>query len=259
MAEGMRLLQEAKGLKEGTEYSYTAFEPSMATAIQARTVVGTTKQIDLLGRVVELTELTNILSMPGMGEISSKSYVDRDFKLQKDIMPIMGMSIETIEALAERLDPAQTLLYIPGWRRAGYDRDYPTYDEPVDALEPFVTRAHELGYRVMLHVNYFGCDPLNHIVRSKNLREIGRGERDVCNSPLRRYHRLRRDDQDENDGHRQGRDNQERDQGIRLRDRELKGWFIPCVSGFLMARRSCSHVVHMLASMASSPRCEGRR
>ena len=101
MAEGMRLLQESKGLKEGTEYSYRAFEPSMAAAIDARTVVGTTKQIDLLGRVVELTELTNILSMPGMGEISSKSYVDGDLKLQKDVMPIMGIAIEMVACAKE--------------------------------------------------------------------------------------------------------------------------------------------------------------
>ncbi|HOZ47832.1 MAG TPA: DUF6259 domain-containing protein [Candidatus Hydrogenedentes bacterium] len=74
---------------------------------------------------------------------------------------IMGMDTETIEALATRLDPAQTLLYIPAWRKAGYDRDYPTYDEPFDTLGPFIERAHDLGYRVMLHVNYFGCDPLN--------------------------------------------------------------------------------------------------
>ncbi|MBN2309985.1 MAG: hypothetical protein JXR94_13505 [Candidatus Hydrogenedentes bacterium] len=74
---------------------------------------------------------------------------------------IMGMNADLIEALAERLDPAQTLLYIPSWRASGYDRDYPTYDAPVDALAPFVERAHALGYRVMLHVNYFGVDPLN--------------------------------------------------------------------------------------------------
>lgn len=74
---------------------------------------------------------------------------------------IMGMHIPTIEALAGRLDPSQTLLYIPSWRKAGYDRDYPVYDEVLPELEPFLERAHELGYRVMLHVNYFGCDPLN--------------------------------------------------------------------------------------------------
>ncbi len=74
---------------------------------------------------------------------------------------IMGMDISAIEALTERLDPEQTLLYVPSWRRAGYDRDYPAYDDPFDQFEPFVKRAHELGYRVMPHVNYFGVDPLN--------------------------------------------------------------------------------------------------
>jgi len=74
---------------------------------------------------------------------------------------IMGMDVPVVEALAERLDPEQTVLYVPGWRAAGYDRDYPTYDEPVERLAPFVRRAHELGYRVMLHVNYFGVDPLH--------------------------------------------------------------------------------------------------
>ena len=55
--------------------------------------------------------------------------------------------------------PAQTMLYVPSWRSAGYDRDYPTYDAPFETLEPFVKQAHALGFRVMLHVNYFGVDP----------------------------------------------------------------------------------------------------
>jgi len=74
---------------------------------------------------------------------------------------IMGLEIPVIEKLAERIDPTQTLLYLPGWRTEGYDRDYPTYDQIVPELDPFIVRAHELGYKVMLHVNYFGCDPLN--------------------------------------------------------------------------------------------------
>ena len=74
---------------------------------------------------------------------------------------IMGMDIAMIEALTQRLDPRETLLYIPGWRKAGYDRDYPTYDKPFETLGPFIERAHALGYKVMLHTNYFGCDPLN--------------------------------------------------------------------------------------------------
>lgn len=74
---------------------------------------------------------------------------------------IMGLDKKMLQALASRLDPRQTLLYLPAWRSAGYDRDYPEYDKPVAELAPFVELAHELGFRVMLHVNYFGCDPLH--------------------------------------------------------------------------------------------------
>lgn len=95
-AEGLRLLQEAKGLEEGTEYTYRVFEPSMTAALDAKTIVGPTKEVDLLGRVVPLTEITNIISMPGMGEISTRSYLNEDFKLQKDIMPVMGINIEMV-------------------------------------------------------------------------------------------------------------------------------------------------------------------
>ena len=96
MAEGLRLLEKSKGLKEGTEYSYTLFDPSMGAAFGGSTVVGTTRPVDLLGRVVNLTELTNTISMPGMGEISSKSYIDDNFKMQKDVMSVMGIDIEMV-------------------------------------------------------------------------------------------------------------------------------------------------------------------
>ena len=74
---------------------------------------------------------------------------------------IMDLDLNVLEGLPSRFNPTQTILYLPGWRKAGYDRDYPAYDAPVDELEPFIKRAHALGFRVMLHCNYFGCDPLN--------------------------------------------------------------------------------------------------
>ena len=74
-------------------------------------------------------------------------------------MVIMGMDLAQLDALAERLDPARTVLYVPSWRASGYDRDYPSYDKPLDGLKPFIDRAHALRFRVMLHVNYFGVDP----------------------------------------------------------------------------------------------------
>ena len=83
----------------------------------------------------------------------------------KDIrcVVIMGMNEEILTALPERLDPEQTIIYLPSWRAAGYDRDYPSYDRPYEQLEGFVERAHQLGFRIMLHVNYFGVDPLNPV------------------------------------------------------------------------------------------------
>lgn len=81
----------------------------------------------------------------------------------KDIrcVVIMGSSIAELEAMTPRLDPKQTLLYVVDWRTPGYDRMYPTYDQVIAEFGPFVKRAHELGYRVMPHANYFGVDPLN--------------------------------------------------------------------------------------------------
>lgn len=70
-----------------------------------------------------------------------------------------GLDPKLPAALAEAgLDPEQTLLYVANWRTNGYDRNYPDY-APNEKLVPFMENAHRLGFRVMLHVNYFGCDP----------------------------------------------------------------------------------------------------
>jgi len=73
---------------------------------------------------------------------------------------IMQPDLRTLRQLARRADPKQTLLYVPNWRRDGYDRNYPDYTA-IPEFGPFVTEAHRLGFRVMPHVNYFGCDPKN--------------------------------------------------------------------------------------------------
>lgn len=78
-----------------------------------------------------------------------------------DCCVIMGLQRDVLEALPRRLVPARTLLYLPDWRKAGYDRDYPVYDQVRPDFEPFLQRAKELGFRLMLHTNYFGVDPLN--------------------------------------------------------------------------------------------------
>ncbi|MFO7976794.1 MAG: DUF6259 domain-containing protein [Candidatus Hydrogenedentota bacterium] len=74
---------------------------------------------------------------------------------------IMGLDLGVLENLGKTLDPTQTIVYVPSWRAQGYDRDYPDYDEVIEGVHPFIERAHALGFKVMLHVNYFGVDPLN--------------------------------------------------------------------------------------------------
>ena len=96
MAEGLRLLQLKKGLKEGVKYTASVFSPSILQAIDAQIHIGPKRNVDLLGRVVTLTEVTTTLNMPGAGEIVSINYVDDDLQLQKNIMPVAGMQIEMI-------------------------------------------------------------------------------------------------------------------------------------------------------------------
>jgi hypothetical protein len=69
----------------------------------------------------------------------------------------MNLDRALLADLAKRCNPKQTLLYLPNWRKDEYDRNYPDYTASPD-FEPFVKEAHRLGFRVMPHVNYFGCD-----------------------------------------------------------------------------------------------------
>ncbi|MCX6906880.1 MAG: DUF6259 domain-containing protein [Verrucomicrobia bacterium] len=76
------------------------------------------------------------------------------------VVVIVPMEMELLDELAKRLKPEQTLLYVPHWRRDGYDRNYPDYTADAK-FGSWNERAHALGFRVMPHANYFGCYPLH--------------------------------------------------------------------------------------------------
>jgi len=95
MAEGMRLLQLEKGLKQGTTFKALVFSPALLSAVEAKATVGHAMDVDLFGRIVPLTEL-NILMETPTGSINSISYVDNKMQAKKVIIPIMGMQIELI-------------------------------------------------------------------------------------------------------------------------------------------------------------------
>ncbi len=101
MAEGLRLFTLKQGLKAGTEYSVDIFTPGIMQAVSTKVVVGPRKEVDLLGRVVKLTEVTETLNMPGAGQITSTSYVDDDMRTLKSVVPIAGMQVEMISCPKE--------------------------------------------------------------------------------------------------------------------------------------------------------------
>ncbi|MDW8308747.1 MAG: DUF6259 domain-containing protein [Verrucomicrobiales bacterium] len=98
----------------------------------------------------------------------------------RDIRFVVTVSLDAplLVELARQCHPGQTLLYVPNWRRDGYDRNYPDYTA-VTNFDAFVTEAHRLGFRVMAHVNYFGCqveNPAYERVRHAHLRDPFSGE-----------------------------------------------------------------------------------
>jgi len=96
MAEGLRLLQLKRGLKEGQSYTAKVFSASIMQAVDIKTTIAEKKNVDLLGRVVALTEVQTTMKMLDAGEIVSTGYVDDNFRLQKNIIPVMGMRVEMV-------------------------------------------------------------------------------------------------------------------------------------------------------------------
>jgi len=96
MSHGRMILERKAGLKPGTKITSTVFDP---TALAPRTVtstVGKKTKVDLLGRVVMLTEVKSVMQS-SMGRINTTGYVDDDFIPLKSITPALGMRIELID------------------------------------------------------------------------------------------------------------------------------------------------------------------
>jgi hypothetical protein len=95
MSEGLRLMELDKKLTKGQSYTAKVFSPSILSAVDATVEVGSKTDIDLLGRIVPLTEIKVTMVMQGT-EIPTISYVDEDLNAMKMIMPVMGMNLELI-------------------------------------------------------------------------------------------------------------------------------------------------------------------
>lgn len=96
MAEGLRLLQKERGLEKGTTYNIKIFSPSVLQALDTEVIVGEKKKVDLLGRVVTLTEVKTKVNIPMAGEIESIEYVDDELNAQKVITSVAGIRVEMV-------------------------------------------------------------------------------------------------------------------------------------------------------------------
>jgi len=101
MSEGVRLLHYKHGLIEGSGYSVKVFDPTAMQAIDVKVKVGSKQNVDLLGRVVTLTEVQSTASFAQLGSLTSTEYYDDNLRLQKSIMPVMNMTIEQVACTKE--------------------------------------------------------------------------------------------------------------------------------------------------------------
>lgn len=95
-----------------------------------------------------------------MGENLGLSPLLGEVSWAKDIRFVVIMNVEKnlLLPLSEQVNSSATLLYVPNWRFYEYDRNYPNYTASPQFPE-FLSEAHRLGFRVMVHTNYFGVSP----------------------------------------------------------------------------------------------------
>ena len=66
--------------------------------------------------------------------------------------------LSMLDELAKNVDASKTLIYYPAWRLHPYDVKYPDYTA-VSGAKKAIDYAHNLGFRVMLHINMNACEP----------------------------------------------------------------------------------------------------
>jgi len=73
----------------------------MLQVVDVEVKVGLKQNVDLLGRVVALTEVQSNVSSAQIGALVSTEYYDDNLRLQKSITPVMGMVVEQLACTKE--------------------------------------------------------------------------------------------------------------------------------------------------------------
>jgi len=105
--EGLRLLQLRKGLAEGTTYAFISFDTFALAAMNAQVRVGPKRDVDLLGRVVRLTEVQTVVKSSA-GAVTMTSFVDDQGRDKKSLTSAAGINLEIVACNREAaLSPNQ--------------------------------------------------------------------------------------------------------------------------------------------------------
>ena len=93
---GGDLITRKAGLKPGTTVSLKTFDAMSLSVMNVAATVAKKKKVDLLGRVVMLTEI-NAVVKGRTGSMTMTTYVDDDHNTLKTVTPMMGMKLELVE------------------------------------------------------------------------------------------------------------------------------------------------------------------
>ncbi|GAH45785.1 unnamed protein product, partial [marine sediment metagenome] len=96
LEHGADLITRKAGLKPGATVSLKTFDASSMSTLDVTATVGKKKKVDLLGRVVMLTEIT-ATTKGRRGSMTMATYVDDEHNTLKIVMPMMGMKVELVE------------------------------------------------------------------------------------------------------------------------------------------------------------------
>jgi hypothetical protein len=69
-----------------------------------------------------------------------------------------GGDPEMLDALAEKVPPARTLIHFSDWRTDAYDENYPTF-APSARAKAFLAKGNAMGFHILPHCNAVDMDP----------------------------------------------------------------------------------------------------
>jgi len=95
MLEGLRLLQQQKGLKPGTTYHYQIFNGADLSFMAAQTRVEKPQTVDLLGRVLRLHHLRTTYQL-GTGQLLEHAWIDDNANTLKSRFTVMGIQLDMV-------------------------------------------------------------------------------------------------------------------------------------------------------------------